>query len=288
MKAISLLALSALVLCGQTVYNPLITKKLDRTGGGSGAITIVDGVNGISASTVGSTATIEVDPLYVATQGGNNTYTGANTFTGAASTAPFRVVAADPGTCTVNQWIWNSTATQLKRCSATDTWTAFSSGGTSNPSVKKCTTGGTTTGTTTAVTLGSYDFAPGDLAAGDVIRLSMLWVHAAGANTTLDGTPRYTLLFGGTTGSEIAMAAATETLQESGVNIYIAGTTSEYTVSRNFRSNGGFIATGTFNTWTEDVSLGPLLEIKGRSHTAANDDVYTLANYCIEVIKAVP
>lgn len=74
-------------------------------------------------------------------KGATNSWTGANDFTAAASTAPAKSGASNPATCTVAQQFFNTAATagsNLYLCTATNTWTQVTGGG-----------GGTTTTTET-------------------------------------------------------------------------------------------------------------------------------------------
>jgi hypothetical protein len=60
-----------------------------------------------------------------------NIWTGANDFSGASKTAPFRVLTTDPASCdpTSREWVFNTTTNTLKSCNSTNTWTAVNSGG---------------------------------------------------------------------------------------------------------------------------------------------------------------
>ncbi len=55
-----------------------------------------------------------------------NTWLGANDFSGASQTEPFRLVTADPATCvsTSREFIFNIATNMLKTCAAQNTWVA--------------------------------------------------------------------------------------------------------------------------------------------------------------------
>ena len=60
-----------------------------------------------------------------------NVWTGANDFSTAAKTAPFRIGASDPATCdpATREFFVNTASNSLKSCNATNTWTAVGGGG---------------------------------------------------------------------------------------------------------------------------------------------------------------
>ncbi len=73
--------------------------------------------------------TIAIDTADVARQGGTNTFTGANDFSGATSTYPMKVGTSDPGTCSVGMFLFRSDTGATKVCTTTNTWTAIGGGG---------------------------------------------------------------------------------------------------------------------------------------------------------------
>lgn len=89
-------------------------------GGGSGALT---------SNCSSLPCTVDVSYM-VPLKGAANTWLGANDFSGASKTAPFRIGSVDPATCdsTSREFFFNTGSNTLKSCNALNVWTAISGG----------------------------------------------------------------------------------------------------------------------------------------------------------------
>jgi len=116
----------------------------------TGTITIANGKTVTVSKTLtfdgtdGTTITFPASSATVATLGLTNTFTGRQDASGAASTAPAKVGTAPPGTCVVGDLFFDSNETagaNIYGCTATNTWTLESSGGTGNAAASGTATG---------------------------------------------------------------------------------------------------------------------------------------------------
>lgn len=135
----------------------------------------------------------------------------------------------------------------------------------------------------TPETLASHLFSPGELQAGDHLRISAFWEHRAGSNGTFDTPFRTRLQFGGAPLPETEMPAATDSSLFSEYWIYISGASSQTVVQRHFRTaDNSFLGTVAALQLAGDVGTG---RVDLQARAAGNDDAVALSAYCIEVVK---
>ncbi|HUQ90856.1 MAG TPA: hypothetical protein VM120_04175, partial [Bryobacteraceae bacterium] len=89
-------------------------------GGGSGAL---------AGNCSSLPCTIDVSDI-VPLKAAANTWTGANDFSTASKTAPFRIGASDPAACdpASREFFFNISSNALKSCNTANTWTAIGGG----------------------------------------------------------------------------------------------------------------------------------------------------------------
>lgn len=123
---------------------------------GGGGVTCAVGPTG--ALVEDADCEFDIDTAIVATLDGANDWTGANDFSGASKTSPFRIGAADPGTCdaTAREMFYNTTSNVLKVCNSTNTWTTYSGSGGGNVNA-----GSTLTSNAPVIGAGSTDVSVG-------------------------------------------------------------------------------------------------------------------------------
>lgn len=103
-------------------------------GSGGGAVSSVSAgpLGALNISPTTGVVVADADNAYVCNKAGACTITGPWTSAGATSTAPIKVASADPGTCTIGDYLYRSDISTTKTCTATNTWTALG-GGSSDP-----------------------------------------------------------------------------------------------------------------------------------------------------------
>jgi hypothetical protein len=83
---------------------------------------------GMSVHEAGGVFTVAIDRSTVPELGGGNAWTGANDFASAESTAPFKVTAQAPLTCSVGQYYFNNANKHTYACTAQNAWTQVDGG----------------------------------------------------------------------------------------------------------------------------------------------------------------
>lgn len=109
-----------------------VTAKLDKPSGSTTALLKVDGSNNSSRATAGVDFSA---PGTSETTSGGRTFTGSIDSSGASATKPMKSGATLPGTCTVGEFFFHTSATtgqQIKACTAANTWTLQGDGNTSS------------------------------------------------------------------------------------------------------------------------------------------------------------
>ncbi|HLH41697.1 MAG TPA: hypothetical protein VKV74_01835, partial [Bryobacteraceae bacterium] len=84
---------------------------------------------GMSINEAGGVWTLGIDQSVVPELGGGNTWTGANDFSAANSTAPMKVASTAPVTCSTGQYYFNRGSGHTYACTAPNTWTQVDGGG---------------------------------------------------------------------------------------------------------------------------------------------------------------
>jgi hypothetical protein len=153
-------------------YN-VFTQNFDLTGtGGSSFAGYTNTDTFLSINN--TTNVINLTTGALVTTHGTNTMDGAFDMSGASTTSPMRIAAADPATCTstVREMYFNTVSNVVKYCSAANTWTTYGATVTGNGCVGNV--GGTLTGRTLSALTTALTVANGDCSANPTVDLSYL------------------------------------------------------------------------------------------------------------------
>jgi hypothetical protein len=163
---------------------------------------------GMNLNQAGGVWTVGIDPSIVPELGAGNTWTGANDFSAASSTAPLKVSANAPATCSVGQYYFNRSSAHTYACISANTWGQVDGGGGG---------GGAT------ITTETYDLPVGTCDYGGTGH-SLWWVTPNTAQASCEASSVSTIVFGAA-GNATGRAHMIVPIGWSGgqVNLYLYG-----------------------------------------------------------------
>lgn len=134
-------------------------------------------------------------------------YTGAWDASTSSRTSPFKIAAADPGTCvsSVREFFYNTVSNLLKVCNTDNVWTTVTGGGTSQVTLLHQTMGSVVAGTGAAQDLVTYAMPANTLQVGDVLRIEALIERTNGSDAPII---RASLGDGGAPGNSVTLTAS--------------------------------------------------------------------------------
>lgn len=163
---------------------------------------------GMNLNEAGGVWTVGIDTSVVPELGAGNTWTGANDFSAAASTAPLKVSASVPAACSVGQYYFNRSNSHTYACIATNTWNQVDGGG----------------GGGASITTETYDLPVGTCDYGGAGH-SLWWTTPNTAAAACDGTSSVSTIIFSSSGTATGRAHMIVPMGWSGgqVNLYLYG-----------------------------------------------------------------